>query len=87
MEFTQKKQTCFLTQTAARDECGEPGHVGKCRSVERINPGELRDPTRQGQRANGVHSPQNQLAVDGVGILDHHAQGGAARPGHTGWEC
>lgn len=54
--------------------------------MERINPGELRDPTRQGQRAHGVHSPQNQLAVDGVGILDHRAQGGAAGPGHAGRE-
>lgn len=86
LQNTRNKE-CFLTQTAARDECREPGHVGKRRSVEGINPGELRDPTGQGQRAHGVHSPQNQLAVDGVGILDHRAQGGAAGPGHPGREC
>lgn len=54
--------------------------------MEGINPGELGDSAGQGQRAHGVHSPQNQLAVDGIGVLDHCAQGGAARPGHTGKE-
>lgn len=55
--------------------------------MERINPGELRNSAGQGQRAHGIHPPQNKLAVDGIGILDHRAQGGAAGPGHAGREC
>lgn len=60
----------MLTEHGAGHERGQPGHVAEGRGVQRVDPGQLGDAPGAGQGSDVVHPPQDQLAVDGVGVVE-----------------
>ncbi len=52
--------------------------------MQRVDPGQLRHAARERQRPHRIHPPQDQLAVDGAGVLRDSAGRGPAPAGRGG---
>ena len=61
---------CALTEHRAGHQRGQPRHVAEGRGVQGVDARQLGDAARAGQRADVVHPPEDQLAVDGVGVVE-----------------
>lgn len=59
-----------LTKYCAGYQCRQPSHIAEGRRVQRVDAGQFRDPSSAGQGSDVVHSPQNQLTVNGVWVVE-----------------
>lgn len=59
-----------LTKYSAWYQCRQPSHIAEGRRVQRVDTGQFRDPTSAGQGSDVVHSPQNQLTINGVWVVE-----------------
>ncbi len=60
----------LFTEYRAGHQCRKPSHIAESRGVQRVDAGQFRDPSSAGQGTNVVHPPQDQLTIDGVGVME-----------------
>lgn len=58
------------TKYRAGDKCREPSHIAEGGGVQGVDPSQFRYSSSAGQGSNVVHSPQDQLTVDGVRVME-----------------
>lgn len=65
-----KNSHSLLTKYRAGYKCREPSNIAEGRGVERVDTSQFKHPSCARQRSNVVHPPQDQLAIDGVWIME-----------------